>query len=418
MMKNETPGSSKRTDRFVSNGTYRYLREDRRLELREKLWSAMKIPFTLFFSVWLSGWTVACMFLIYGICTKFSVFLLCFAIPFWASWFFVSGFVLDALFGQNRFTIDEDGLRHEKRVFWMLFRSHIPLKQLQGFTVVEKTDEENRRSYRLRVITSGRPLEIPCENKKEAQYIGDLFTEIWERLREKTTPESGPEREMISSEKEEIEIPEKPVWIAVDSPTEGIEPPFDCRWKVKTDFDSVVFSRRGEFSLTAFLVCTFMVCFWNGGISIFILELIGMGPEGNAPMGLQWWGSFLFLVPFEIFGLVLLFAWFWIVLSPWIEVRYSIRRREIRKETRCLFFVRSRAHSLEDCRFMKIDRDFPKKLVETDFNFSRSGPGSHREDSLLYALSFPNTQEEDICKIGELSAGEARWLADVVRKYR
>ena len=61
-----------------------------------------------------------------------------------------------------------------------------------------------------------------------------------------------------------------------------------------------------------------------------------LGADGNPPQGVEWWGMFIFLIPFEVVGLVMLLALLGALLEPvrrttWGFSRNSIKRSRARR---------------------------------------------------------------------------------------
>ncbi len=87
--------------------------------------------------------------------------------------------------------------------------------------------------------------------------------------------------------------------------------------------------RRGRFSLAGLLGALFINLFWNGIVSVFLMALFGFGPEGPQQFGIGWWGMFLFLIPFEAIGLVMVVALFAVLLEPVHWTTWRFNRDEI-----------------------------------------------------------------------------------------
>jgi hypothetical protein len=94
-----------------------------------------------------------------------------------------------------------------------------------------------------------------------------------------------------------------------------LEPPSDSHWKLRDDFTSVKYGLRGRFYLSSLAGMSFINLFVNGIIGIFFKQLYWPA-KGEALFGLDWLTRFLFLIPFELVGLVLFLGLVLLLLEP------------------------------------------------------------------------------------------------------
>ena len=98
-----------------------------------------------FLLLWLTGWTVGCLFLAAEAIREPKVFTFLFAVPFWASWVFVFALILKSFFQREALSLDHDGARYVKRVLIPLSVRHVPLDEVRRFAT--------SRSAEARAIT-------------------------------------------------------------------------------------------------------------------------------------------------------------------------------------------------------------------------------------------------------------------------
>jgi len=371
--------------------------------------------------------------LIWGLLKDPSFFMFCFAVPFWAAWLAVFGILMGIFFGRTRVRLDEDGLFHELRVLIRRTSRRVPLGEIRYFHAVTKKGEESA-SHLVEAVTDGQAVSFSAVDFQEAEWLAYEMNGMLEVLKRLGSCRLGSRRRPGDGEAPRDdhsvalrrrddggylvrgELPEEAeTVIPWNSRPRRVEPPSDCRWKIKADVDSAVFEKRGEFSLGALAGITFLMFFWNGGVSVFVLMLCGIGEVRNAPEFLsgQWWFLFVFLIPFEVIGIGLFLAWFSALFAPFGGKRWSVSRDAAIYRVHMFGFGWRWRYSLENCREMVIE---PRG----------GGTGSHGE---LYPgqvtgekgemkISFVDFEDKKLCEIKDVTAGEARWMADNVLWYR
>jgi hypothetical protein len=138
-------------------------------------------------------------------------------------------------------------------------------------------------------------------------------------------------------------------------------------------------------------------------------------PNGNQPQGAEWWGLFVFLIPFEAIGLLMFLALWAALLEPvrrsvWTFASHSVEQRLswLGVGPRWTWWVES------------LDR----------IELARKGKGAWRGlqgaargvdpegDGRVYALSLVDCGNSELCSIVGLTEGEARWIADTLLRER
>ncbi|MBQ3349717.1 MAG: hypothetical protein IJG38_04910 [Thermoguttaceae bacterium] len=216
--------------------------------------------------------------------------------------------------------------------------------------------------------------------------------------------------------------------------------PVGTSWKMTADFDTIEFKRRGRW--TAGLIGTlFVAAFWNGIVSIFLCALFGViGAQDNNPsqpavvpaqttqsaenaqtveqdvrnhfeslknkhlivnkkpapyFGTEWWFIFCFLIPFEIIGLVMIWAFLSQLFAPFTTQSWTFSsNKAIRKRT--LFgFPFTRRFDMMEFSYLEIHH-------------------SQYQSSDNDELTFHDRNDRKIFKIKNLNRADARWIANEV----
>ncbi len=210
--------------------------------------------------------------------------------------------------------------------------------------------------------------------------------------------------------------------------------PEGTHWKMTADFDKIEFKRRGRW--TAGLIGSlFVAAFWNGIVSVFLCGLFGvMGAQDNAPstpdaavvqtadnpeaaqsdqgmfdslkdkhmivnkratpfFGREWWFMFCFLIPFEIIGLAMIWAFLAQLFAPFTTQSWTFSSSAaIRKRT--LFGIPlTRRYDLLEFSYLEINH-YQYKSNDKD------------------ELTFYDRHDKKIMQIPNLNRADARWIAN------
>ncbi|MCL2117525.1 MAG: hypothetical protein FWH27_03755, partial [Planctomycetaceae bacterium] len=288
--------------------SYRYENNGDSLTLREK----PHVIAACFLGFWLTGWTIGCVLLIWQVLKEPSFF--CFATPFWAAWIFVFCQLMMVIFGKTTVLLDCDGLLSEYRVLIKISSRQVPIDEIRYCHAIEKNPAGNdsESSCFIEAVTHGKPVHFSTTRFEEAEWLACEMNQMLMALKGKEQWKAMPDLIEVEDQHETDEQ----VTILLTSKPQNIEPPGDCRWKMSVGFDSVTFRQQGEFSLGALGYTTFTMIFWNGIVSVFVMVLWGFQKGGPEFLSWGWWGMFLFLIPFEVIGLIFFLAWFLALMAP------------------------------------------------------------------------------------------------------
>ncbi|MBN1908134.1 MAG: hypothetical protein JW818_00210 [Pirellulales bacterium] len=412
--------------------SFRFAREGERLavELRTRGRGA-----SCFLVFWLIGWTVGCVFLAGLVIRDPNVFHILFALPFWASWVFVFCQILYTTFGREYFMLDRRGAAHGRKVFVQISQRYVPLDEVKHFQVYRSSVTENDQPiFGIEMTTLGKTLHMArgLESNERNWLIGQ-FNDHLASLQAASAPlvadRSTPDDESAWTHEDENgeTMPARPkhksargrrVLTLAD---QAVEPPSDCRWRREDAFSEIVFSWRGKFHPLAFGGALFITLFWNGIVSVFVCGLLGIG-QAPVPPGMMWWGLFVFLIPFEAIGAVIFLGLLAVLAEPFHVRRWTIGRSHV--EARSTWFGVGPGRN-----WLVVSLDRLEVLP---------GPGSRltrfnlfgKSDELAsmgdfsdntrgsFKLSLVDHDNNELCALGNLTEGEARWIGDTILRER
>jgi len=254
--------------------------------------------------------------------------------------------------------------------------------------------------------------------KAEREWLGQQLNDHLSELREGRVANFDPPGDAAVSER----IAGRLIVERLSAARHPLQPPSDCRWKRVDDFDQVQFVQRGRFSISSVAGLLFINAFWNGIVSVFVLgglfNVLEMpdGQKFEGPGGFGWWFMFLFLIPFEIVGLIMFVGLLMALLEPFRKTTWSFTRSTI--ETRLSWFGLGpkRSHNITLLDRIELRRGDEEKKKRRSSMRVRSN--MHATDEDPYSLVFFETDEFELSRIDGLTEGEARWIADVLLRER
>lgn len=366
-----------------------------RLRYRQREWGA-----GCFLIFWLVGWTVACVFLAGLVIREPAAFHFLFAIPFWASWFFVAAKLLGMFLQREELSLGPTGAVFLRRVLIRTKSQETPLEEIRQFDLFERVvDSESGCTVSgIEMKTVGLPLEFAAGlGRPELLWLQDVLEQQLSALRERLHLE--PPAEALPGEAEE-RFAVKPA-----------EPPSDCSWRREDDFGDLTFRQSGRLSWSSVGGLVFANLFCNGIISVFVYGLWGgMDP---LPQGVEWWGLFFFLIPFEAIGLLLLAGLLLVLLEPTRRTSWRIGNSQITCRLAWLGVGRTWDYPLESLDRIEVEdqaENQPKRGKQLTLPWKSAGA--------TYRLSFIDASNGEVCSIDGLTEGEARWMAGVIRGER
>lgn len=373
------------------------------LELRTRRFSAGQGCAVLFIGGWLTGWSAGCVMLLGHVKADPSLMNVLFAIPFITAWFAVSGVLVGLLFGHQRLRLDSQGLDYEFRALVPLRRRHIPREELkQAVAAIGRATSQSNAWACLRIETAGKPVNFGSDlDHDELHWLVQRVNQQLDRLK--------PRRSRIRDRSSDAEPPQdEPQRSASGAETltlasRPLVAPSDCRYALESDFDELRFVWAGRWSLATIGGATFLNLFWNGIVSVFVLELV---------RDFQWL-MFFFLIPFEAIGLAMFGAWVLALAAPACRERWTFGREEIAHRRSLFGLGWTRRYCAEPFDRIELhDRSTLSGASQQAAVIDMTDSGGD------YLLSFISRDQRIVVQIKSLTEGEARWIADQVLRAR
>jgi hypothetical protein len=376
----------------------------------------------VFLSLWLLGWTVGCVVLFIVVLNEPKIGTFAFAVPFWASWLFVAALLTWMYFGKETLLLQRDQALFLRSALVKLSSRVVPRAEIQGFRECQSSHTENdEHLWGIEMVTLGKPVRFAFRlpDRERAWLIHQLngFLATTGPVALMAEPPRGASLPTTSAGTDDDDADD-------DSPTADCtllnrentlaDPPSDCDWQFSQDYDTFSFTQRGYWSLSAVGFLLFVNAFWNGIVSVFLMVLFGLMPGDAAPQGAEWWGLFVFLIPFEAVGLAMFVALIVMLLEPFRRTIWRFERHSIVHQVRWPVYRRTRSWAVDN-----LDRlELRGGEASSGKARKRSGVRSMQSNEGSFDLAFIANDNVDLCVISDLSEGEARWMAHVVLDQR
>ncbi|QDU56411.1 hypothetical protein [Aeoliella mucimassa] len=380
-------------------------------------WRTPKLGVSLFLLLWLTGWTVGCVFLIHTLLTDFEWFMVLFSIPFFVAWFAVAGITAYLLFGRHQLALGQHSLRHTSWAVIRVGTREIPIDEvLRAFVDEEVSHSQNDvpvwHNF-IRVDTLGKPVKFAKGIKEdEAAWLAETINMCLDQMAPNRAALKLADNDGDPVESDRFE------YFSTDSPDGeddepyediGTEPtvfvptnnrwskPSDSVWHQEAEGRSVVFRSRGQWSFVAIAMTTGITLFWNGIVSVFVVELF---------KNFEWFLA-IFLIPFEVIGLCMFGAWLAALTAPAWGSEYRFRPGRIESCWWGPFFRWPKTIEFQQLDHLEIRR--AKRANPSNPNPQVTPLGGSKGE---YSLVMIDTDNVILLEIKSLTRGEALWMAD------
>lgn len=352
-----------------------------------------------FLAFWLTFWTIGCVVLAAQLTQEPTLGHFAFALPFWAAELFVAGFLLTLLFKREELTLNSQGIRYRKSVLGTIQRRTIPLDEILRFESSYTTNyKENGRPHKyVEVITAGHPL--PSLEGLDEQTNEWLTWRLNNELRA-LRPE-GPVSKLEHLKRDANR----------DQPAR----PSDAEWIDDVTFDGTSFTQRGRWKWGTIGVMLFISAFWNGIVSVFVLAQLGVMPgnQGKAAGGFERVGLGLFLIPFELIGLVLLTILAFALLEPVRRTRWSFTRNAVTYSIHWFGIGYSKRYDLPAGAKTRL-------LIaglDTSLRGAFENTGMNTTSTRRIYLQILSPHQAVLASMSGITEGEGRWIQWLLRRY-
>ncbi len=362
-----------------------------------------------FLGVWLSFWTIGCVLLLLKALDGEAFFWL-FGIPFWTAEIFVGYQLLKLFLFRAKMVLNFEGLTYTetglrpKNIF-------IPRDELSKFLLNSaKETEENvglcvevRRKNGSKMVLeatrgiSAKTIEwivregnafLKRQNGLSASFAAQsLNFETNLNVNSKADSYTNSNMNLNADSDSDTESQVLEEFLISDRITYA-DQPFESDWTRVEQFAPFEVYRYEKFSRSKFFQTLVFFLFWNGVVSIFVLNLWGFLPYENPPAGWVWWFMFVFLLPFEFIGVVLTCALVRTTAARWVRISWTFERNEIRNAEQVLCFKFRKKWDVSDVCKIQI-----------------CGEPENCE------LEFLDSDDEILCCWDSLKLRDARWLA-------
>lgn len=185
------------------------------------------------------------------------------------------------------------------------------------------------------------------------------------------------------------------------------EAPEDSRWLCDEGPTTVEFYQRGRLKILTVLGLLFINAFWNGIVSVFVMALWGILPFDNGlPQGIEWWGMFVFLIPFEVIGLAMFAGLVLALAEPFRQTTWNVDLQQITHIIPWPVFRRMRVYECD-----AIDRLELRRNEDDEDRQKVRSTWTAWMDNGIFDITFVDEHNTDVCAIEGLTEGEARWMA-------
>lgn len=363
----------------------------------------------LFLGVWLTGWSAGCVTMLYQLVTNFEWFMLLFSIPFVVAWVAVAGMLAYMLFGSQHLILSRDSLRTFHQVVFPFFSRVIPLEEVDRAFADEVFEQNSKGPGRyvglIRIDTIGKSTTFARGiDESERVWLAEVINLCLDQIapyRAARTDDSvaadKSDADLLDpnddGDEEEVEYQEE----VFELPDQPIPRPSDSEFTLERESRTLGLATRGKWSLAAIAPLTLIMLFWNGIVSVFIVQLFSSFE----------WPLFFFLIPFEVIGLGVVAAWLAAIGAPFIGKSYSFRVGQIEQVWWFALFHRRKTIVFTEISQLVIASSAPKQSSLRQFGKSEHLTGGH-------LLRLTDTEGVTVVEIDNLTRGDARWIADTL----
>lgn len=351
----------------------------------------------LFLGAWLTGWTAGCVFLLRMVLQNPTLQHVLFAVPFVVAWFAVAAFLIYLLLGRETLLIDRDGVAYERRALIRTGHKTARLDEVLGVRryVGPRDSDSGRQQAGLAIDTQHGVIRFGKGlSKDELSRLAEQVADRLARLR------PAP---LISDAKDAVDRVDTPAIEVFQAPATPVDRPAATTLQLTETIDGFELLRRGRWSPSGVFGTLFICAFWNGIVSVFILQLIKDFD----------WFLFFFLIPFEVIGVLFLLMFLAMLAGPLWAMRVTFSRSAIVRHWTLAGVGRS------------VTRPY-HRISRIELRPDRSADGEEEQPRPLQAsvgrsvlaspaanviLAFVDEQGQDVTTIDGLTRTEARWVA-------
>jgi hypothetical protein len=379
----------------------------------------------LFISVWLIGWTLVCALLVFKVVTEPSLKVFAFAVPFCASWIAVVCLMAWRIFGKETLFLGRDEAIFQKKAIIRLSSRVVPREEVRGFreyaTVSRGRHNREVKYSGIEILTLGKPVQFGLGlPEEERAWLIDQLNRFLEKHEVKAERHLSALAMITEDTLPSIDPP------SANGPATVIEvltfertlanPPADCDWHITESDDGFAFGQRGRLNFSNLVTGLLFNGFLNGLVLVFLLVLFGIVPNNKVIQAREWWTVFFVLIPFEVVGSIAFALLILTVIEPFRCTSWRLGRDRIANRSGWPMYSHTRTWDVLGRIRLELRRNFKNQqdgyifrtlvgVVEAMKNPNGYSP---------FELVLVSNDNVDLCKIGYLTEGEARWLARLI----
>lgn len=369
---------------------------------------------SIFLLLWLIGWSVGCVFLAAELVNNPNISALLFAIPFWASWFFVAGLLAWMFFGKETLLLRPDAAMFQRSALVKLSSRVIPSTEIREFRECRSKHQENDQYlWGIELVTAGKPLrfDFRLPDRERAWLIYRLNQYLSATGAGEVTSMTTRSLSAAAPLESLAQTTESPFCQTLLRDQTLPAPPSDCQFTFTDNVTSFEFAVRGKFPLGLVAVLGFLNAFWNGIVLIFVFNLIrGEVGKNNMkiPQGWERIGMGVFLIPFVVIGLGMFVGLLFALFEPLRRSLLRFEQDRIVSETIWPVYRHTHQWPIADVDRLELRRE------GAEDHGSRKRLGQSLKEVLgdsPHSLAFVSASNVDLCVLDGFTEGEARWFA-------
>lgn len=360
-----------------------------------------------FLLLWQIAWTVGCVHVGVEFIRNPVPGTFLFALPFWTAWLAVGCFLIWSFFGTETLLVRRDRVLFLRKALITLTAREIPISEVRRFRSCRSKHQENDEYlYGIEVVTAGKSVRFAFRiPDRERRWLIWQLNQFAATVADESSAEQTTDYDFALAQSHQDSTTRLTANDVQD------DPPSDVSWQLQERADGVEFTQRGRFQIVTFLVLLGINAFWNGIVSVFVLALFGLMP-GDNPQGAEWWSMFVFLIPFEVIGLVMFIGLVMTVVEPFRRIVWRLDRQELVHQSRWPLVSYSWSWNLDQLDHLQLRKDDDDSLRR-----SRSSLSSGISEENRYQLTFVSADNVDQATISPLTEGESRWMAGVLLRH-
>lgn len=371
-----------------------------------------------FLLLWLIGWSGGCVMLISEVLREPKLFMILFGIPFWASWIAIAGYLLFTFTSRQCLRLNAEGVLVARSSLFGSSLRLVTLDQALGFQSQNSLiqQEGSPPSLCLQFRTTGRNESLfEAVEQQVLTWLIKLLNQRLQALQSEHLPdppdvfeeEADPGQRFAAAAAQLA----YPIWARHPEPMPVVRPA-ETTWHYQDDLHELRFKQRGRWKFSSLLGLLFVNGFWNGIVAVFTCVELGLAPMQGVG---EKWVLVLFLIPFQVIGLLMIVGLLNELLLPWRRRVWTIRTDGIEHRTGWGSLLRTREYPVVGLDRLEIQRAASRWQTNQDALLKVEALDQTDE---VFTLAVIDRENNTLVNWPQLTQAEARWIADVILRER